>query len=363
MIAPAPKRRLTLLLPLLAALLLGGCERTEPPVTTRFLAFGTLVDLTIAGVSREQAEMATTAIEKDFAEMHQAWHAWDPGPLGRVNRLLKTDASFAAPPSVLELIKLGQTLSASSDDLFNPAIGHLIDAWGFHRDDPEGHRPPDQKLIGKLLQQNPRMSDIEVDGINLRCKNPAVKLDFGAFGKGYGIDLAITHLRQLGIHNAILNAGGDLRAIGSRGDRPWQIAVRDASGSGVLGTIEAGADESFFTSGDYERNFTWEGRRFHHIIDPRTGYPAVGTASITVLHTDAVTADAAATALFVAGPEGWYDLAKRMGIRYVLLIDSEGTLHMNPAMQQRLKLLKDSHNVRISPPLIDNPQQDEAELK
>jgi thiamine biosynthesis lipoprotein len=340
--------------------LLGSCERTAPPINTRFLAFGTLVDLTISGVSPEQAEMATAAIEKDFAEMHQAWHAWDPGPLGRVNRLLKNDQSFAAPPSVLELIRLGKSLSAASDNLFNPAIGHLIDAWGFHRDDPEGHRPPMQELIDKLLQQNPRMSDIEIDGINLRCRNPAVKLDFGAFGKGYGIDLAVAHLRELGIHNAILNAGGDLRAIGSRGDRPWRIAIRDASGSGVLGTIETRADESVFTSGDYERHFIWEGKRFHHIIDPRTGYPAVGTASITVLHTDAVTADAAATALFVAGPDGWYELAKRMEIRYVLLIDSEGTLHMNPAMQQRLQLAEDKHKVHISPPLISDPGQEPA---
>jgi thiamine biosynthesis lipoprotein len=358
MITIAYNRKPLLLLLLLLTPLLGSCERTDPPINTRFLAFGTLVDLTISGVSPEQAEMATAAIEQDFAEMHQAWHAWDPGPLGRVNRLLKKDESFAAPPSVLELIKHGKSLSAASDNLFNPAIGHLIDAWGFHRDDPEGHRPPQQELIDKLLQQNPRMSDIDIDGINLRCRNPAVKLDFGAFGKGYGIDLAITHLRELGVDNAILNAGGDLRAIGSRGDRPWRIAIRNASGDGVLGTIETSADESVFTSGDYERHFIWEGKRFHHIIDPRTGYPAVGTASITVLHTDAVTADAAATALFVAGPDGWYELAKRMGIRYVLLIDSEGTLHMNPAMQQRLQLAEDQHRVHISPPLTGDPGQE-----
>jgi thiamine biosynthesis lipoprotein len=358
MIPCTNNRWLFLLFLLLLTPLLSSCEQTDPPITTRFLAFGTLVDLTISGVSPEQAESATAAIEKDFAEMHQAWHAWDPGPLGRVNRLLKSDESFAAPPSVLELIRIGKTLSAASDNLFNPAIGHLIDAWGFHRDDPEGHRPPPQELIDSLLQQNPRMSDIHIDGINLRCNNPAVKLDFGAFGKGYGIDLAIAHLRELGVDNAILNAGGDLRAIGSRGDRPWRIAVRDASGSGVLGTIETKGDESVFTSGDYERHFVWEDKRFHHIIDPRTGYPAVGTASITVLHTDAVTADAAATALFIAGPDGWHRLAKQMGIRYVLLIDSEGTLHMNPAMQQRLQLFEDQHTVRISPPLIDDPGQE-----
>ncbi len=341
---------------LLLPLLLSNCGRPEP-ITTRFLAFGTLVDLTVSGLSREEAEQATAAIEKDFAEMHHAWHAWDPGPLGRVNRLLKQDQPFSAPPSILVLIKLGKELSTASGHLFNPAIGQLIDAWGFHGDDPSGHRPPTPERIAELLQQNPRMDDIQVDGITLRGANPAVKLDFGAFGKGYGIDLAIEHLRELGVENAILNAGGDLRAIGSRGDRPWRIAIRDASGKSVLGSVDVSGDESVFTSGDYERNFTWKGQRYHHIIDPRTGYPATGTASVTVLHHNAVAADAAATALFIAGPDQWYEVAKNMGMRYVLLIDSEGTLHMNPAMQKRLQLLKEGHTIRISPPLQETPTQ------
>ncbi len=348
-----PLRNILWLL-LLPLLLTSACSRPEP-ITTRFLAFGTLVDLTVSGISQERAEQVTAAIEQDFAEMHHAWHAWDPGPLGRVNRLLKEDKPFSAPPSILVLIKLGKELSTASGHLFNPAIGQLIDSWGFHSDDPAGHRPPPPERIAELLQQNPRMDDIQVDGLTLRGSNPAVKLDFGAFGKGYGIDLAIEHLKELGVENAILNGGGDLRAIGSRGDRPWRIAIRDASGKGVLGSVDVSGDESVFTSGDYERHFIYEGRRYHHIIDPRTGYPATGTASVTVLHHNAVAADAAATALFIAGPEQWYEVAKNMGMRYVLLIDSEGTLHMNPAMQKRLQLLNNEHPIRISPPLDDSP--------
>ncbi|MCW8907183.1 MAG: FAD:protein FMN transferase [Sedimenticola sp.] len=335
----------------LSLLLITGCDSQPPLYKGKFLAFGTLVDISISGLPQEDAITATEIIESDFQRMHHAWHAWDPGPLGRVNRLIKSKAPFAAPPSVLPLIRRGAELSAQSNGLFNPAIGELIDTWGFHRNDPEGQQPPPEETIQRLLSAAPRMSDLKIDGITLRSDNPAVKLDFGAFGKGYGIDLAIKHLRELGVENAILNAGGDLRAIGSRNGKPWRIAIRHPSGEGVLGVIETRGSEAIFTSGDYERHFIWEGRRYHHIIDPRTGYPATGSRSVTVIDSDATTADAAATALFIAGPEGWYEIAKQMGLGYVLLVDSEGIMHMNPAMQSRIELLDDSYRIKLSPPL------------
>lgn len=339
----------------LLILALMGCDNAPGVVQTRFLAFGTLVDLTIAGVSKQDAEKAAKILEQDFQQMHHAWHAWDPGPLGRINRLIREgERRFSAPPSIMPLIELGTRLSIQSDRLFNPAIGNLVNAWGFHSSDPEGHRPPDPKQISELLKQNPQMTDLSLEGIELHSRNPSVKLDFGAFGKGYGIDLAIAHLRELGIENAIINAGGDLRAIGSKNGQPWRIGIRHPSGTGVLATLDIQGDESVFTSGDYERNFEWQGERYHHIIDPRTGHPAEGTRSITVIHHNAATADAAATALFIAGPGGWYKIAQQMGISQVLLVDDKGNLHMNPAMQKRLQFLESTGNIIISPPLTGN---------
>ena len=166
-----------------------------------------------------------------------------------------------------------------------------------------------------------------------------------------GDDLAVRHLRELGVQNAIVNAGGDLRAIGSRAGHPWRIAIRRPSGTGVFATIDVTGDASIFTSGHYERNFTHEGKTYHHIIDPRTGFPAEGAQSVTVVHTDATTADAAATALFIAGPDSWHQVATDMGIRYVVLVDSQGVLHMNPAMAERIELLDREVEVVISPPL------------
>ena len=337
---------------LLFPLFLTGCDSTPHLFKGKFLAFGTLVDITIAGIEQPAAQSATDIIEDDFKRMHRSWHAWDPGPLGRVNRLIQTGATFSTPPSVLPLILRGKALSEQSNGLFNPAIGQLIDTWGFHRNDPAGNRPPEPEKIQALVRQRPSMSDLVINGIQMRSNNTAVKLDFGAFGKGYGIDLAIEHLKEMGIQNAILNAGGDLRAIGSRNGQPWRIAIRHPSGEGVLGIIETHGSESIFTSGDYERNFIWQGKRYHHIIDPRTGYPSTGTKSVTVIHEDATTADAAATALFIAGPAGWFEIAQRMELSYVLLVDSDNTIHMNPAMQKRVELTDSHYAIKLSPALI-----------
>ncbi len=348
-----PRRTMVrmILLALLAVPLASGCERTQPVHNTRFLAFGTLVDLSIVGVSKGQADEAAREIEGDFLRLHHEWHAWEEGTLERVNRLLRKGEPFEAPEVVLPMIELGRTLATASDHLFNPAIGKLIDAWGFHKDDPDGNQPPSPEVISKLLAENPRMTDIHSDGPTLQCDNPAVKLDFGAFGKGYGINLAVARLREMGIDNAIVNAGGDLRAIGSRSGTPWRIAIRNPTGTGVLGMVAVSGDESVFTSGDYERNYTYEGKRYHHIIDPRTGYPAEGAVSVTVIHPDAAVADAAATALFIAGPDEWYELARGMCLQYVLLVDDKGIIHMNPEMEERVDLVVDSAQIKLSPPL------------
>jgi len=340
-------------------LLMSACEKTQPVYNSRFLAFGTLTDISIVGVARERAESAVNTLEDDFAIMHKAWHAWAPGPLTRTNNLLAEGVRFAVPPSVLTLMKTSRQLARQSDNLFNPAVGRLIKLWGFQSDTLDDQRPPEKEAIEKLIEANPTMDDITIDGIHVQCSNPAVQLDFGAIGKGYGIDLAIGHLKEMGIRNAIVNSGGDLRAIGSRGGHPWRIAIRSPSGSGTLGFLYVSGDESVFTSGNYERNYLWEGKLYHHIIDPRTGYPAEGTRSVTVIHDNATVADAAATALFVAGPKDWHRIATQMGIKYVLLIDKDNVVHMNPAMKKRVQLMDRNQSVAISAPLVNTASTDQ----
>lgn len=343
------------------ALILAGCQQPPPPQLlhkSQFLTFGTLVDLVIANVPAERANQARDLLEQEFSGMNKKWHAWAPGPMAVINTAIEKGEWFTPEPSILRLIELGSQLSAQSDNLFDPAIGRLIRAWGFQGADPDNWRPPAEQEVARLVEANPRMSDLQREGDRLRSRNPSVRLDFGGFAKGYGIEQAIAKLRELGIDNAIVNAGGDLKAIGSKNGKPWTIGIRHPSGEGVLASLETRDGESVFTSGDYERKFTFKGRNYHHIIDPRSGKPATGSHSVTVIADDATRADAAATALFIAGPRDWYRIARQMGIRYVLLVDSAGNMHMNPAMQKRIQLIEPTGEVIISQPLISEENTD-----
>jgi len=333
-------------------LTLTACGPKPDPVhKEQILSMGTLVNITLWGVNDKLAQKAFSAANEDFNYMQTAYNPWKPGPMGRTNQLLALDAWFSANPSILPLIKRAKTLYHSSDGLFDPAIGRLIGLWGFHSDTLPKGPPPKQAAIERLLAEHPTMDDVEIKGIRMRATNAAVQVDTGGFAKGYAVDRVVDHLRRLGVHNAIVDAGGDLRAIGSRGGAPWRIGIRDPGGKGILAEVDVKGDQSVFTSGVYERFYTYHGKRYHHIIDPRTGYPARGTTSATVIGTDGTVADAAATALLIAGPSQWHHIAESMGVKYAMLVASDGTVYMNPAMAKRIHFQHKPAKVVVSKPL------------
>jgi len=338
------------LLSVLASLQLLGCRGADTPVfTTQFVAFESAVDLSLVGMLRQDAVAAAAEVERDVRFISDSVHTWKPGPMVRINELLATGEPFAAPPSLLPLIRQSQLLAQQSDNLFNPAIGHLQRLWGFQTSEPECRPPPAAKDIARLVKAAPEMADLYLDGIMLQSDNPAVNLDFNAIAVGFAMDLAVENLRSRGVRSAMINLGGNLRAIGDRDGRPWRVPIRRANGTRVLGTIKISGDASVFTSGDYHRNFIYEGKTYHNVLDPRTGYPVEDIHAVTVLYDGAgAIADAAATALMVAGLERWEEIAERMGIRYVLLIDDAGTMHMTPAMAERVELLDDDADIALS---------------
>ncbi|MFK5913355.1 MAG: FAD:protein FMN transferase [Woeseiaceae bacterium] len=334
--------------------LVSSCKTQPQKFQDSFLVFGTVVNVTLLNVNEALAVKAFREIRADLKVMHRVWHVWEPGPLMRINAMLAYKNEFSAPPSVLALIIEAKKLAIQSEHLFNPAIGKLIALWGFHSHNRPEIQPSD-KEIQKLLQQNPSLEDVTIEGVRMNNHNSAVKIDLGGVAKGYAVDRLLLSLKQKGIHNALIDTGGDLKVIGKHFDRPWRVAIRDPRGdiahgannrvtpnkkNSFVATIDLKDNEAAFTSGDYERYFTNKknnDRHLHHIIDPRTGYPATGTQSVTVLHHNGATADAAATALFIAGPTQWVKIAKKMGLKNVLLIDSEGKVHLSKSMQQRVK--------------------------
>jgi thiamine biosynthesis lipoprotein len=314
-----------------------SCSKQEASLyQEQILALGALVDISISGVEPERAQQAASTVADDFNRIHRTWHAWQESELTRINARLPGGAAFPVQADLMPLMVRAQELSRQSEGLFNPAIGKLIALWGFHSDEPIGP-PPDPGAVAALVAQCPGMDDLRLENNFVQSRNPAVQLDFGAIGQGYAVDAAIEHLRKLGVENAIVNASGDIRVIGKHGARPWRIGIRNPRAPGILASIEMQGDESIVTSGTYERFFEYGGQRYHHIIDPRNGYPAQGLTSVTVLHRDAVTADAASTALLVAGLKDWRRIARAMGVEQAMVIDEQGTVYMNAALARRIR--------------------------
>ena len=234
--------------------------------------------------------------------MHRDWHAWQPSLITQLTDSCGKNKSIIVPNDLAQLLERGKSFYHLSGGLFNPAAGKLFALWGFLSSDPNrARKPPRPELINALLQQKPSMDDIVITKNRVECTNPAVKLDVGGYAKGFAIDILLDHLCTHGITNALIDAGGDVGIRGEVFGKPWKIAIKNPFSQTPLKVIDASGHLSVFTSGNYARGFFYENKHYTHIIDPTTGQPVTGFVSVTVLHKDADTADAAATAIMIAG--------------------------------------------------------------
>ena len=325
----------------LALFFLAGCgERLHKQQS---YVFGTLVEITVYGEEQDKARRVTDQVLRDFDEMHRTLHAWQPGTLERVNGLLalatpQAPARIALPPGLVTILSDAARLSEQSEGLFNPAIGNLVRLWGFHSDSFEA-RLPDAKEVERLVKARPRMSDLKIEGIMLEGRNPAVRLDLGGYAKGYALDLAAAYLKSQGVDNALINIGGNILALGKKGGQAWKVGIQHPRRAGALATLELHDGEAIGTSGDYQRFFEVNGKRYCHLIDPRNGWPADQTQAVTVIahgpHAGTLS-DVASKPLFIAGPGDWLRMAREMGIREALFIAADGSVSATRAMQGRL---------------------------
>ncbi len=343
--------------------LLSACqsEQSQEKIHHQQLfSFGTLIDISILTNNPKKAQQAIDRISKEFDQLHTQWHPWKDGELGQLNHYLlnnlSTDASIPISESLLYLIQQSQDLSEQSNGLFNPAIGQLVKLWQFDQLENEQHpfQLPNKDKIQHLVAQSPQMKHILLNHSQISSTHPKLSLDFGAFAKGVAIEKMMAILKDYSLSNAIINAGGDLKVIGSKKGKAWRIGIKNPAHrqnstlNAVIAAINLQDNEALFTSGNYERFFEFNGKHYHHIIDPRTGYPARGTKSVTILANDAALADAASTALFIAGPELWSEVAKKMGLECVMLIAEDNRIYLSSAMAERIELLTDIKPIIIS---------------
>ncbi|KVW96849.1 thiamine biosynthesis protein ApbE [Thiobacillus denitrificans] len=318
--------------------MLAACS--PPPLhQQQAYVFGTLVEVSIYGAPEPQARQAAAAVLARFDELHRTLHAWQPSDLSRLNTALAQGERASVPPELAAMLRDAQTLSIQSNDLFNPAIGGLIALWGFHSDAPQA-RVPDATAITGWVNKRPRMADLVIEDDTVTSANPAVQLDLGGYAKGHALDDAVAILKTHAIDNALVNIGGNVIALGAHGERPWRVGIQHPRQPGTLATLDLRDGEAIGTSGDYQRYFEADGRRYSHLIDPRTGFPATGMQSLTVLvagEQAGTRSDALSKPLFIDGAAQLANHASRLGVAHYLAVDGASQIHVSPAMKARLR--------------------------
>ncbi|MEW6166811.1 MAG: FAD:protein FMN transferase [Pseudomonadota bacterium] len=310
-------------------------------VEREFLALGTLVSLSLyldENQERAVAEAALRDVEAFLRAYERRWRAWGDGELAQLNGRLAQGEAVPIPPAMTRLFARAAALSAASGGRFDVRLGRLVELWGFHDATHFRSAPPEPQAIRGIVDALAAAPPL-VPGAGRYGPAPQVWLDFGAIAKGDATDLAVERLRAAGFANGIVNLGGNLRTAGRRGERRWRIGIRHPrpdTGRQLLATIETGDDEAVITSGDYERYFEHGGRRYHHLLDPHTGYPASGLQTVTVIASEGALADAASTALFVAGADAWRDTARALGIDQAFVVDRDGRVQITEALAQRV---------------------------
>lgn len=315
-------------------------------VEREFLAMGTIMSVSLyldPDQARAAAETALQDVDRFLREYEQRWSAWGNGELGQINQALARGESIQVPPPMQPLFARAAELSLASEGRFDVRVGRLVELWGFHDETRFRSEPPPAAEVGgavAVLAAAPALpADAAVYG-----PAPQVWLDFGAIAKGDATDLAVAQLRAAGYRNVIVNAGGNLRTAGRRGERAWRIGIRHPRPDEehrLLATLETAGDEAVITSGDYERYFEFDNRRYHHLLDPRSGYPAQGLQAVTIVAPSGALADAASTALFVAGPEHWREVARRMGVTHAFVVGADGGVQITAALAPRVHFADD----------------------
>jgi thiamine biosynthesis lipoprotein len=315
--------------------------KAEPRLVERSrVSMGTAVNLS-AWTADEPASVA--AFDKVFAEFERLdalMSTWKEG--SDVLRL--NDAAGKTPVvvsnEVREVLRVSQEVSEWTDGKFDVTFAALSGLWKFDQD-IDGRVPDRAEIAARLPLIDYRALTIDDRAGTASLARAGMKVNLGGIGKGYAVDRAVAILRDARLSDFMIQFGGDLFVAGRRGDRPWRVGIQDPRGAPntLFAAIEL-TDVAFSTSGDYERFFIRDGRRYHHILDPDTGEPASRSRSVTIMARTATGADGLAKGVFILGGEQGLALIERVPDVEGVIVTADNQVLVSSGLEKRLALLK-----------------------
>lgn len=299
---------------LLTMFFLTSCTQEASTYRKKAIIMDTLVTVTVVSESRQKAD---TAIEAAFDEIR------------RLERLLSfwtDDSEIAAiyhnagaepvkvSPDTLEIIERSLYIAEKTGGAFDPTVGPVMRLWDFR----EKKMPTEKEIEEKLGLVDYRKVVVDMKNSTVYLKVKGMSFDTGGIAKGYAVDRAVKVLKKHHIESGLVTIAGDIRGFGPR---TWRIGIRNPRAKGdeeVMAAVEL-KDKAVSTSGDYERFFVMDGKRFHHLLDPDTGHPARGVWSASVIADEAVLTDGFSTGIFVMGPDRGIALVEDLGMEAVMV--------------------------------------------
>jgi len=291
---------------------------------------GTIINLTIIADDTTAARASSAA----FDEIERIEKLMSPvsreGDVWRIN----TSAQFSpvtVSADTFLVLDAAQGVSRESGGAFDVSFASLAQLWNYKS---EHFLPPREVAVRSMLPLvDYRNIILDASKRTIFFRRRGMKIGLGGIAKGYAVRRAMEVLKEKGVRNAIVEEGGDLLVVGSKYGKPWVTGLRHPREPELLLAIAMPDGESVATSGDYERFAEYQGKRYHHIIDPRTGYPAETLASVSVLCNDPMLADVWATALFVMGRDAALKVLEKKRDISVILVDKD----MGVTASRRLK--------------------------
>lgn len=285
---------------ILSFIFLCGCQSRTLYKESRIM-LGTIVEVTSPDESAAEVVFAEIKRVEDLMSKYE--------PNSEVSRLNKR-GKLKISPDTFYLLKKAEEVWLISEGAFDITVAPLLDLWGFT--DKKYYLPKDEEIEATLALIGFDKIIFNESNNVIEFKIQGMKIDLGGIAKGYAVDSAVKKLKEKGIKNCLINAGGDIYALGDRGIRPWKVAIKEPRGEAVLDYYLELRDKAVATSGDYEQYFIKGKKRYVHIFNPKTGYPVDSdVASVTVIAPNCLMADALATTIFALGKEKGQRLAER----------------------------------------------------
>jgi thiamine biosynthesis lipoprotein len=242
------------------------------------------------------------------------------------------------PGEVIDLLQTARQVSEWTDGKFDVTFGALSGLWRFDHDQ-DNRIPPPRDVAARLPLIDFRALEIDPRAGTVFLRNAGMRMHLGGIGKGFAVERATAMFRAHGIVDFMIQSGGDLYAAGRRGDRGWRAAIQDPRRSdAIIAALEL-HDETFSTSGDYERFFMKDGRRYHHILDPDTARPAEGARSVTIVTPRPTLADGLSTGVFIMGPEAGMALIERLPDVEGVIVSDRNEVLVSSGLRGRLERL------------------------